>query len=504
MESMAELVQSSDSLILREVLRLISDSQCGGGVRQIFQAMVSGLGKVVAMFVIQYYLKHTNELPGIFFSFFKAVFYKRLRLDMSTRNLPLYIGRRMESVIKKDFTYNCFPLTFYNDNEYGVVEYLPIVHTSFYEEIKDMAMKEFNESQKDKFTVCQDLRGKEIKPKKLFPSKNYCYLDDVVSSYFKVAEMTEIYSTKGVLIDGEPGLGKTGSIEYLASLNKYGRVIKVDMTNELGNLFGDIIKKINQKSKETLIVLFDELDKYISNFIRTDYEKKRSRHDPKKGGVLSTWDEHVAIGKEKFLFELLNLLENSYFDKGAIFIFCSNNFDTIFDGVNPRHFESLKKRFLPLQFHRCECEELKDYIRYYNDKFVGSKWHREKDMLERELDRLREDISIPYRDISDLNISSCYRVEDFIDAINEWHEQGGERLVASLSELFTLLSPGSEPKDEISDGGEKKEEMVVKGTISHEDEEDGEYDDEEYDDEEDGEYDDEYCLRKKKVVNVKD
>ena len=515
MEAMAELVQSSDSLILREVLKLFSDSQCGGGFRQIFQAMVSGLGKVAAMFVIQYYLKHTDKLPSLIFSLFKTCFYKRLRLDMSNRKLPLYVARRFEAVIKKDFTYNCFPLTFYNDNEYGVVEYLPGVHTSFYKEIEDVAQKEFEESQSGT-TICQDLKGKDIKPKKLFPSKNYCYLDDVVSSYFKVAEMTEIYATKGILIDGEPGLGKTGSIEYLASLNKYGRVIKIDMTNELGTLFAETVEKVKQKSKESLIVLFDELDKYISHFIRTDYEKKRSTHDPKKGGVLPTWSEHVTSGKEKFLFELLSLLENSYFDKGAIFIFCSNNFDTIFDGVDPRHFESLEKRFLPLKFHRCECEELKDYIRYYNGKFVGSKWHREEEVLERELDRLRDNISIPYRDISDLNISSCYRVEDFIDAINNWHERREGRPISPLSDLFAQLSSDvSESNDDLeplkvsdeekgkNEEKDKEKKVVVAEEYDTEDDEE-QFDSEEDDDEDEYEEEDEEGLSKKKDVKVVD
>lgn len=489
MEAMAELVQSSESLILREVLKLISDSRCGGGIRQIFRMMIGSLGKVAAMFVIQYYLKHTDKLPSILFSFFKAVFYRRVRLDMSKRELPLFIGRRMESLIKKEFTYNCFPLTFYNDNQYGVIEYLPFVHTSFYREVEDISKKEFEDDQMEGriVTICQDLKGSVIKPKKLFPSKNYRYLDDVVSSYFKVAEMVEIYSTKGVLIDGEPGLGKTGSIEYLASLNKYGRVIKIDMTNELNKPFGVIVEKVKQKNKESLIILFDELDKYISHFISTGYEKKRSTHDPNKGGVLPTWPEYVTSMKEQFLFELLSLLENSYFDKGAIFIFCSNNFDTIFEGVNPKHFESLKKRFLPLKFNRCDCEELKNYIRYYNNKFVGSKWYREEDALEQELDRLREDISIPYRDVSDLNISTCYKVEDFIDAINDWQKQRGERPISPLLDLFTLLSdPTESSKKDEKDEKEcvRKNEDVKKNYYDKSDSED-DYDEDD-EDEEDG------------------
>jgi len=452
METMAELIQSSDSIILREVLRIISDAHCKG-FRGFLRVMVSGLGKIGAMFVIQYYLKHTDKLPSILFSFFKAFFYKRRRLDMSVRKLPLYIARRFEAIVRKDFIYNCFPLEFYNDNECGVIEYLPFVHNSLVREVESRAQKDFDDSQSNEFTtLCHELTGDDIKPKKLFPSKNYCYLDDVVSSYFKVAEMTEIFSTKGILIDGEPGLGKTGSVEYLASLNKYGRVIKIDMTNQLDVLFKDIVKKVKKNNKETLIVLFDELDKYISHVVRLTYDAKRSSHNPKKGGILPTWGEHVTNMKEEFLFELLGLLENSYFDKGAIFIFCSNNFDTIFNGVDPTHFNSFKKRFLPIKFNRCGCEELKDYIRYYNDKLADSEWFREEKILDGELGRLRDDISIPYRDVNDLNISACYRVEKFVDNVNEWQQQEEEKSELSLSDLFS--SPSS---DDIKISSPKKE-----------------------------------------------
>ena len=158
---------------------------------------------------------------------------------------------------------------------------------------------------------------------------------------------------------------------------------------------------------------------------------------------------------------MLGLLENSYFDKGAIFIFCSNNFDTIFNGVDPTHFNSFKKRFLPIKFNRCGCEELKDYIRYYNDKLADSEWFREEKILEGELGRLRDDISIPYRDVNDLNISSCYRVEKFVDNVNEWQQQEEEKSELSSNDLFSppssddieISSPKKEDIDEYDDDG---------------------------------------------------
>ena len=424
--------QNPDSILLREILKIISQASCEGGIKKVISLITGNFGKILLMFVIQYYLKNTSKIPEFLFSFFRSIFYRKIKLDMMSRNTELYTARRLENNIEKEKEYNCFPLYFHKDKQYGIFEYIPVIQSRYYYEVKELAKSDFKEHVEKSSKIrtdFQNLNEKRIIPKKLFSSWNYLHLNEVISSYFQIAEMTEIYSTKGILINGEPGLGKTGCVDYLASLNSYQDIIKIDMTTQLEVSFDDIIKQILKKKMESVIILFDELDKYLSFNIRNEYDKMKNSILQKEGdkleiaGIVTPWKEYVISRKERFLFELLSILENNFFIKGAVFIFCSNNFDTIFEDVNPVHFHSFKKRFLPIKFNRCQKKELKEYLRFYNSKFEGSKWYRSSDILEKEMDKLKEDISITYRDISDLNISSCYMVEKFIHSINEFIEE---------------------------------------------------------------------------------
>src|SRR5204863_3510527 len=109
------------------------------------------------------------------------------------------------------------------------------------------------------------------------------------------------------------------------------------------------------------------------------------------------YEEYRKFVKQDFLYNLLSLLETSIFDAGAVFIFCSNNFDTIFNDLDPIHFHSLKMRFSPLKFERCNTNEFKEYIRYFNKQLIDTSLYYDEYFLEDMLLQVNDSLSITYR-----------------------------------------------------------------------------------------------------------
>src|SRR5690606_24273036 len=104
---------------------------------------------------------------------------------------------------------------------------------------------------------------------------------------------------------------------------------------------------------------------------------------------------------------------------GIVFIFCSNNFETIFDGVDMTHFASLKRRLVNVKFERCDKLELIEYIEYYNLKLKGSQWYYPSGKLSGILEKIRPDLSIPYYILSDTLMLSEHNMEKFVCLLND-------------------------------------------------------------------------------------
>jgi hypothetical protein len=121
---------------------------------------------------------------------------------------------------------------------------------------------------------------------------------------------------------------------------------------------------------------------------------------------------------------MLSILESNASQNPVILLFCSNIFNTIFEGIEFTHFESLYKRFLRVSFDRCDYNELCGYLQYLNDKFQGTSWEYSRNDLAEVFSAIRRDISIPYRELKYLTIQAGYDFSTFKDLINEWEEEG--------------------------------------------------------------------------------
>ena len=231
-----------------------------------------------------------------------------------------------------------------------------------------------------------------LSPNKMFPSNNYMHLSNMINRSIDVSENLKYYQVIPILINGEPGLGKSKSLDYIAYNTKIKEIIKVDLTSfinhnkiSLNTILGSAIP--SAINCHTLIII-DELDKYISSVCQSDESPEKIN--------------------DVLLNHVLSLIESDSIGPYNIYmIFCSNNFDTIFDYIpNDRkiHYESLKDRFLKLIFHRMDKQEFIRYIYWLADQIntqVNKEW----------LEYIPEDFTITSRDLKNECLIKLYDIE---------------------------------------------------------------------------------------------
>lgn len=337
---------------------------------------------------------------------------------------------------KKEEPKEPFPVYFNNN----ILEYFPYFHNQFINVTKKKANQAYLESKKvpEGQTRCIKINtsgGMNVNytPTKLFPSKNYKKLEKMITSYFEVCDITQTYEPLYVLINGIPGLGKTKFIDHFASLNIAELIGKIDMTEQTQNnfdkIFSSIISQQNHQGKT--IILIDELDKYLDQYIKKEIEflksnglKKVDPNDKEKKGIDFTEEDFknrkISI-KEDLLYTLLRISEYDGFTHPVVILFVANNFDTIYEGVDLTHFKSLQTRLFKVSFESCDKQEIIEYLKYYNNNFINTDFY-EPD-VEKLVDDIPDDIDIVYRDLKDISFKSSYKIKDIINFLKKYEKE---------------------------------------------------------------------------------
>lgn len=96
---------------------------------------------------------------------------------------------------------------------YTYLEYVPQIHKSFIADLEAEANKDHSQTRTLSIAkVYKDVNRKVVMPDILFPSVNYKRLDAIIEGFFTVVQNTKMFNTQGILINGEPGLGKSNCI----------------------------------------------------------------------------------------------------------------------------------------------------------------------------------------------------------------------------------------------------------------------------------------------------
>lgn len=437
------LATYQDTTTLREILSIFTSSK---------NKWKGALGVFVAI-GIRHILNNSTELINLAYSRlgerFLSLFYTKKRFIRD--DATLY-----------DYYFSKEWMLYSSKNESGIISsvegnililcYLPY-HQKIINEIHekaDIAFKTIDlKTKKEKRTICFRIttgNNSEWVPTQLFPAQNYQRLERSITRHLQVCKLTGATTNLGILIDGEPGLGKTKVADYIASKNIFKTVVKIDMTEFVDRELKDVMEEI--ENIENVLYLVDELDKYIEFHILKKWHLYISSE--KKDERKITLHEFVLNKKLDILGTILRTLEYDKNKEPRVIIFCSNNFQTVFGGIDPAHFESLYSRFMIFTFNRCDIKEIKAYLEYYNNLFIGTDLYVQR--IEYELSKLSVDVNITFRALHHIGVRYEYDIPKMVEQINKWKL---EKIIPSIDK-YEDLSPNVETSPKIHPKEEKE------------------------------------------------
>lgn len=261
-------------------------------------------------------------------------------------------------------------------------------------------------------------------PMLLYPSNNYLKLANTIDKSIKLSKTIKNYSVKGILINGEPGLGKSYFSDFFTEYTQQcKRVLKIDLTSFINQPLKDIIKSFVHLTDCPILYMLDELDKYVKFHSEYRYKIHREEHlASQKDGIftkeLQDPSDFIKDLKTEILLTILSVLESTNSLYPSCIIFCSNNFHTIFEGTDKTHFESLTTRFTVHDFFRCDAEEFKNYCRFYNN-LCKDETEFFCDNLEEVLQNVPSDTSLTFRELEALRFSKNCIYKDMVDTLIE-------------------------------------------------------------------------------------
>ncbi len=437
-----------------------------------------------------------NIIKGFMWSISTMFFYKKLVLDkQNTVHINSYIANIIsEEIIDGERIWG-FPI-YLKDVRNGCilhVMYMRGIHDRFIDNIIAKARLRMNKSiGNPDNTVYHRFEGKYVpySTSGLYPSKNYVELESIVRSHFEISEDTNSSKVMSILIDGEKGLGKSSFSEYITKSNIAKDVFRVDMSSNIcletdpTTLFKQIFTNVYLRGNS--IFMIDEMDRYVDIYISRSYDKMRhllvkdgmSKKKKKEDNsnnynadgddnykYITDRDSYAKNIKNEFLANLWDMLEATGLAYPCVIIFCSNNFDTIFKGIDNTHFESIKDRFIRINFSLCNKNEIMGYIRYYNQNFINKNSKRaiSKDELETVQRTLSDNISITYRKLYHIASKTRYNFHEMAMMLNMQHNNNN----SSNSDNDDNSSNGNNDGNNNNDDDDNNNWMVLTNYKAH-------------------------------------
>lgn len=231
---------------------------------------------------------------------------------------------------------------------------------------------------------------------------NYRDLKRSIKSMFLIEDVLKFPSKPFCInFDGLPGTGKTTFGSYIASEGIFDRVIMYNMIQQFKDTFSNTItqlerqlgngsnreKKIDDEPESVLIIL-DEIDKWLASYIEIQINKCREdarvKRDivkgEKEGGSIVETHAKLSLEEEKdkasaikneFLDQLFNLVEGHILadTRRYVIIFNTNNFDDMFKNV-PERYTALVDRFQKYKFDKIGKKEIITYIDDITNRFT--------------------------------------------------------------------------------------------------------------------------------------
>ncbi len=230
-----------------------------------------------------------------------------------------------------------------------------------------------------------------------FPTDNYIHLEECIKSIMCLDSFIKTTNVPFcVNFDGKPGTGKTSFANYIASSGLFNRIIIYNLVQSTNFNLQELVSHIKRQielvstrdkkqddNSEYILIIFDEIDKWLESYIENQINKLREEarsikqsSDGKNNittesyGKLSISEENdkKIYLKNEFLDHLYKLVEGNGLSDihKYVIIFNTNHFERLFDDVDKR-FDALRDRFNKYKF-----EEIgKSQIIYYLQSFIN-------------------------------------------------------------------------------------------------------------------------------------
>lgn len=277
------------------------------------------------------------------------------------------------------------------------------------------------------------LKLEATRPYLAFETDIYRELELAIKRHFLIADL---YGSNvlplGLRFNGEPGTGKTTFTSYIYHRGLAKIIIKYDMIQSSKRSFNDnitniinLIEKEQVGPKDIIMVVFDEMDKWLESYIEYRIQSLRDKSKCKKGAGETNYEAYTAEEeddirlriKEECWDTLFRMFNGELFkdNRRYVFIFNTNHFDNLWIGATDRY-DALKKRFGAFDFKACGKAEVVDFLRKMNNKLLEAvksmdtqraiyeKLVNELVATDEHFNKIKSDVSIDYRSLMHLMV----------------------------------------------------------------------------------------------------
>jgi hypothetical protein len=239
--------------------------------------------------------------------------------------------------------------------------------------------------------------GKRINIQNVYNRTEYKDTEFIIIKYLTLSRKVKINMDPLVIVyKGPPGVGKSLFLDYMGSKYNMGLrkfIIDTNCVHYIGQCFKIVSELFEVQGYEYHIMNIDELDKLYFAYINTIHK------DIKNPG-------HDFLDK---FFAFVNQISN-----GKIILLTLND-DSMFRNVDKRH-EPLVNRMIFKELGEFKCNEIKEYIKFYNTKIIDlPEYNKNIDLV---LSKLNETAQISARTLTHIMVSKFLDFDKTIDEIN--------------------------------------------------------------------------------------
>lgn len=402
MNNLVSNVLNENGIILNQISTLVSSVKYEKNNKLgIIADIIMLIPKIIGIFITKYAVTNIDKVALCTITLLQRLFYRKEEYIINNKSS---LGPYLSEILSKNPVSNwSSPLLLIDITMSKIIIHTLRLspHNAKYKNLVREASKVKDEC--ENMILCMKyindnntIQTRNIVSNKMFQSNNFKMLTNIINKHLSLAKATSNYQCIPLLLNGEPGLGKTQSYNHLAYYSELQSIRKIDMTHfvnsklTLESLLNNTISSINGHTA----IYIDEIDKYIALKCKNE--------------------EELEDANEEMLNTILSFIERDSLGPYSVFIiFCSNNFDTIFDKLNEEsavHYESFKDRFFQIRFNRVDKAEFIEYMKWLADCTKA-------ELTQEMIDTIPNDLNVTFRKLYQHVTAKCGDIPEICKTI---------------------------------------------------------------------------------------